>query len=223
MRITAQSITALILLCLSIPAFALDAPVLITSTSGLSLSLSWTAIPGATGYTLHYAPSPYTGSDSIVQASMGTHTFASYTLLNGASYYVAIKANNSSELSGYSNIEMFTIVNYFPPEDTCDRDHLYLCKSNSTCSSTGGYWWRIDNSCNSTLEPFICTNSTLDLCASRSTCTSAGGYYYDDRFFCVTYSDLLLLQQVKMQMSHFKDQPASHILYLLNNFPLPTP
>ncbi len=161
-------------------AFAIDAPVLITSTSGLSLSLSWTAIPGATGYTLHYAPSPYTGSDSIVQASMGTKTNASYRLLNGASYYVAIKANNTSELSGYSNIEMF-IIGTIPPYSgyLCDTyNHPSTC---NWCSSEGYYWWS-DNTCKYVDEPppfnyTLLRDHEYKQYQTANTCNSAGGYW----------------------------------------------
>ncbi|MBF0233908.1 MAG: hypothetical protein HQK65_12845 [Desulfamplus sp.] len=46
-------------------AFALDAPVLTVTTSGLDLSLSWSPITEATGYNLYYASYPYSGRHSI--------------------------------------------------------------------------------------------------------------------------------------------------------------
>jgi len=106
-----QVIITLVLLCTSIPAFALDAPVLSVSTSGVDVSLSWTSVPGATSYTLHYASNPYTPGDAIGQASMGTDTSFSTTLWDGASYYAGITADDGSLFgeSGYSNVELFTI------------------------------------------------------------------------------------------------------------------
>ena len=52
-------IPAIILWCCFTPsAFSLDAPVLSVSSSGLSVSISWTQVPGTTGYTLVHAPYP---------------------------------------------------------------------------------------------------------------------------------------------------------------------
>jgi len=44
---------------------ALLPPQLCFSTTGLEVTASWTTVPGAAGYTLYYAPFPYTGEDSI--------------------------------------------------------------------------------------------------------------------------------------------------------------
>jgi len=46
-------------IALTVNAFAIDAPSLSVSTSGLDISLSWTSITAATGYTLYYTPNPY--------------------------------------------------------------------------------------------------------------------------------------------------------------------
>jgi uncharacterized protein (TIGR02145 family) len=86
------------------------APVMTVTTSGLSVTISWSAVTGATGYTLYYAPYPYTGSASIKNLDRGTQTSLSATLREGAAYYVAVKAYNATESSGYSNIEHFTLT-----------------------------------------------------------------------------------------------------------------
>jgi photosystem II stability/assembly factor-like uncharacterized protein len=88
---------------------ALSAPTLTVTTSGTTVTVSWTAIAGATGYTLSYASYPYTGPDSIVSLDMGTQTGISANLWEGASFYVAVQAYNSSESSVYSNIALFII------------------------------------------------------------------------------------------------------------------
>ena len=88
---------------------ALAAPTLTVTTSGTTVSLSWTSIAGATGYTLYYAPYPYTGPDSIQNIGMATQTDVSFDLWDGAAFYVAVEAYDSVESSGYSNIELFTI------------------------------------------------------------------------------------------------------------------
>lgn len=86
------------------------APTLSIVTSGTTVTLSWTSVPNATGYTLVHAPYPFVGLDSIVEWDMRTQTSVSYNLSAGAAFYVAIKAYNSFGSSGYSNIEYFFIL-----------------------------------------------------------------------------------------------------------------
>ncbi|MGZ5052991.1 MAG: YHYH protein [Methylobacter sp.] len=87
-----------------------SAPQLTVSTEGLNINASWTASPGAAGYTLFYAPKPYTSVDSVRSVDMGGNRSFSATLWNGASYYVAIKAYDNSGSSPYSNITDFTLL-----------------------------------------------------------------------------------------------------------------
>lgn len=88
---------------------ALAAPTLTVTTSGTTVSLSWTSVAGAKGYTLYYAPYPYTGPDSIGNIPMGTQTSKSASLWDGATFYVAVQAYDSVENSGYSNIGLFIV------------------------------------------------------------------------------------------------------------------
>ena len=161
---TTSFIIALALFCNGLTAFALDAPRLSVSTSGVSLSLSWTSITSATGYTLYYAPYPYTGPETINSVDMGAATNLSATLWDGAAYYVAVTTRDGSSESGYSNIESFTIdvTEEDLPAAECDKDNLGLC-SIDDCSSTGGYWY--NNTCNEgPIVEFICDADHLDLC-----------------------------------------------------------
>jgi hypothetical protein len=89
---------------------SLKSPVLSVQTYQYTVSLGWTSVAGATGYTLSYAPYPYTGPDTIKDIDMGTKRSIAVDLPVGAAYYVAVKAYDSSGSSGYSNIEQFTIV-----------------------------------------------------------------------------------------------------------------
>ena len=84
-------------------------PTLTVATTGTTVTASWTTIAGATGYTLFYAPYPYTGPETIVSVDMGTQTGISANLWKGASFYVAVQANNSAGSSGYSNIGYFVV------------------------------------------------------------------------------------------------------------------
>jgi hypothetical protein len=86
-----------------------SAPQLSVTTSGITLSLSWSSIENADGYTLIYAPSPYQGPETIGSIDMGTETGGSFTLWEGAAFYLAVQAYNKFGSSGYSNIEHFSV------------------------------------------------------------------------------------------------------------------
>ena len=102
-------LTALVITMAFSNAFARDAPVLAVTTSGLDVSLSWTPITGATGYSLHYAPYPFVGEHTIGVIDMGSNISFSATLWNGAAFYVAVAARNGNEESVYSNIELILV------------------------------------------------------------------------------------------------------------------
>jgi len=88
---------------------ALAPPILTVTTSGTTVALSWTTVNTATGYTLLYAPYPYTGPDSIGNVNMGTQTRTSVNLWEGAAFYVAVQAYSNDGESELSNIESFSI------------------------------------------------------------------------------------------------------------------
>jgi len=87
----------------------LSSPLLGISTNANSVSLTWTEVSGANGYHLYYAPYPYQGAESIKYIDMGSSTDFTAELSYGAAYYIAVKAYNNSETSGYSNIEYFVL------------------------------------------------------------------------------------------------------------------
>ncbi len=87
----------------------LPKPQLSYSVNGLDLAINWNAISGATGYTLYYAPVPYTGPESIRSMNMGSTTEFDITLWRGAAFFIAVEAYNTNGRSGYSNIETVMI------------------------------------------------------------------------------------------------------------------
>ena len=89
---------------------ALTAPVLTVTAAGNSVSLSWTPVSGATGYSLSYAPYPYTGPETIRSIDLGNRRNISVTLWEGAAFYVAARAYDSDGSSGYSNIEHVAFI-----------------------------------------------------------------------------------------------------------------
>ncbi|MBF0303632.1 MAG: hypothetical protein HQK73_11375, partial [Desulfamplus sp.] len=90
-------------------AFAVEPPILTASSSGLDISLSWTPVLNAANYTLYYAPYPYAEEHTIGYIDMGSDTAFSATLWAGASFFVAVTANDSAGQSDYSNIELIEI------------------------------------------------------------------------------------------------------------------
>ncbi len=84
------------------------APVLATSVVGPTLTLSWTEVPGATGYTLYYAPFP--AQTPIGSLDVGPLLTLSGDLEVGTSLYVAVQPYNAAgPINVFSNVEIFTI------------------------------------------------------------------------------------------------------------------
>lgn len=96
-----------------LPAMAMAVPAAPTvsySAAGLSLTVAWTPVSGATGYMLVYAPypwMPWMTMDDIGYIEMGAATDYSIYLWEGASYYVAALAYDAQGRSDFSNIEYF--------------------------------------------------------------------------------------------------------------------
>lgn len=85
-------------------------PTLTNAINGLSVTVSWTNVPGATKYKLSYAPIPYTGPESIASLDVGNVTSFSTNLWEGAAFYVAVQAGDDTGFSEYSNISNITIA-----------------------------------------------------------------------------------------------------------------
>ncbi len=91
------------------PPLVLTPPEMTLTMAELTVMVSWTEVPGATGYTLYYAPPPYTGPENVTGVDMGQATSFTISLWDGAAYYVAIRAYNESVTSDYSNVVLFEI------------------------------------------------------------------------------------------------------------------
>jgi len=82
-------------------------PVISYTTSGITLSISWTDIADADGYTLFYAP--YPSASPINNIDMGSQTSLTGDLVDGAAFYIAVQAYNNTGNSNFSNLEYFVI------------------------------------------------------------------------------------------------------------------
>lgn len=83
-------------------------PVLATMVEGTTVTISWTEVPGATGYVLYYAPFP--AQASIGSLDVGALITLSGVLDVGTSLYVAVQSYNvEGPINVFSNVEIFTI------------------------------------------------------------------------------------------------------------------
>lgn len=89
-------LSMLFLLVLSGMSFALGAPNLSQSVSGNRVELNWTAVDGASGYKLYFAPVGFTSIDQIGIINMGTERSISADLPGGTNLYVGITAYEGS-------------------------------------------------------------------------------------------------------------------------------
>jgi len=87
-----------------------SAPIQSVIVADTRVTLSWSAVDGATGYYLSYAPFPYTGPDAIVTLDAGMANTLSVTLSPGDAFLTAVQARDNTGLSPYSNIETFEIA-----------------------------------------------------------------------------------------------------------------
>ncbi len=88
------------------------APTMILSTQGLNVSVFWSPVAGATGYTLCYAPYPWMSwmtINDIAYANVGNTTSFSIDLWQGAAFFVALQAYNAQGSSDFSNINYFVM------------------------------------------------------------------------------------------------------------------
>lgn len=75
----------------------------VESSQQTRVTLSWEAIPSATGYTLFYVQPPY--FEEIYHLDLGAATQFSAILDPGHAYLVALRAHNARCASAFSNIE----------------------------------------------------------------------------------------------------------------------
>lgn len=83
-------------------------PVLATVVEGTTVTISWSEVPGATGYVLYYAPFP--AQSPIGSLDVGSLVTLSGALEVGTSLYVAVQPYNAEgPINVFSNVSTFTI------------------------------------------------------------------------------------------------------------------
>ncbi|WP_222424174.1 ligand-binding sensor domain-containing protein, partial [Desulfamplus magnetovallimortis] len=84
----------------------LKTPHLILSTEGTTVTISWSEVANANGYTLFYAP--YPDADYIEKIDMEKLTSITFDGTD-MGFYVAVQAYNNKEKSEFSNIDSFEL------------------------------------------------------------------------------------------------------------------
>lgn len=84
------------------------APVLTTAVDGTTVTISWSAVPNATGYILYYAPNP--AQSPVGSLDVGPLITLSGDLDVGTSLFVAVQPYNAAgPINVFSNVAIFTI------------------------------------------------------------------------------------------------------------------
>ncbi|OGG50321.1 MAG: hypothetical protein A3F84_06650 [Candidatus Handelsmanbacteria bacterium RIFCSPLOWO2_12_FULL_64_10] len=79
---------------------------------GLTVTLDWNDVSGATGYTLEYASnSSFTGSTTVTGIAVSEHSFTSPS--TDGTYYWRVKAVGSSGESSFSSANSFAVIPTF--------------------------------------------------------------------------------------------------------------
>lgn len=103
-----QAATAALLLAAAPPTVAAPAaPQVLVSQSGSRVTIDWSAVSGATGYTLYYAP--YPAATPIGSLPLGPSTRLAVELWTGAAFYIAVRARGADGEGSWSNVASFSI------------------------------------------------------------------------------------------------------------------
>ena len=94
------------------------APTLAASSSGSTVSLSWTAVASATSYVVDAGSSP--GTANVYSGNVGNATQLSAAVDSGT-YYIRIRAGNGAGLGPASNEVGVTIASTCTPPEVTDR------------------------------------------------------------------------------------------------------
>ena len=97
---------SILLLIMAGPVWSLpEAPLLSLEDDQDQMTIRWTTVADSQEYLLSYAP--YPDATYIETFSAGSETEFTFTLWQGAAFYVAVQAKNDQGLSEYSNISYF--------------------------------------------------------------------------------------------------------------------
>lgn len=108
------------------------APVLTTAVNGTTVTLSWTAFAGASGYNLFYAPFP--AQSPVASLDVGATTTLAAALPAGSAFYVAIQPYTpAGPASVFSNVTTFSIPQ---PASSFGAKMVTVAEVESACAGT---------------------------------------------------------------------------------------
>lgn len=123
----------------------LEPPSIVVTQDHTKVSVAWPPVPNASSYKLFYAPFPYTGTESIHSIDIGDATFISAELWDGASFYIAVSAQNDMGSSDFSNVELF----FLSAAPVLDPDALLVTGTKWYKPSVSISWqWQLDGNVN---------------------------------------------------------------------------
>lgn len=108
------------------------APVLTTSVTGTTVTISWTAFAGASGYNLFYAPFP--AQSPIASLDVGANNTISAPLPPGSAFYLAVQPYTASGPTAvFSNVATFSV-----PQQTASfgAKMVTVAEVEAACSGT---------------------------------------------------------------------------------------
>ncbi len=106
-------------------------PGVVVTVEGTKVTAYWNPVIDASEYTLYYAPFPFQGETSIKNISMAGKTDITVDLPVKASYYVAVKAKDSTGESEYSNIELFAVETPNPADANASISDIISSTANN--------------------------------------------------------------------------------------------
>ncbi len=150
------------------------APTLTASSTGSTLSLSWTAVASATSYVVDAGSAP--GATNVYSGNVGAATQLS-AAVNSGTYYIRIRAANAAGLGAASNEVAVTVTSTCTPPEVVERLSVLINGAQVTLSwvppaGATGYVLDVGTRAGfSDLGRFEVTAPTL------TTPAPAGGYY----------------------------------------------
>lgn len=117
-KICIATMMSVLFICMTDVVWALPAaPSLTIEQDGSQMTIQWSQVTDSQEYIFSYGP--YPDLEYVNWFSMGSETQLSFTLWEGAAFYVAVQAKNDEGLSDYSNVESFQYS-----EDETDTNDL---------------------------------------------------------------------------------------------------
>ena len=125
-------------------AFPAPTGLAVTSKTASSISLSWSAVSGATGYKLQRSSTSDFSSNTEISTAAGTTSYTSTNLIAGTTYYYRVNATDAGGSSGWSvtltvaTIQAYTVPGSYTWTVPAEIASVQLEASGAQGSTSGG-------------------------------------------------------------------------------------